>query len=181
MDRYNADGISVCEAHVDMEVFKMRLGKAINYKFNEDARFSLFHRKDPHDGSFCSILHLQTDRVQVAPAWTLREVCLWKNDDFPRLTISVGLNKVEKVALRFANRRNRPLVLVIKNIHLFEDNAKGHERIVQLQQKAETWADSGKKPALSPIVANSNPSGVATIVFTSYVPPRICEGGAERT
>jgi len=89
------------------------------------------------------------------------------DDDYVTLTISAGLNKVEKVALRFAKKRNRPLVLVIKNIHLFEDDAKGHERILQLQQKAEAWADSGKFMFYRLFYPNAKPLGVATIVFTS--------------
>jgi len=46
----NADGVSVCEAHPDLEVFRLRLGKALNYEFNEDTQTGLFQRRDPREG-----------------------------------------------------------------------------------------------------------------------------------
>ncbi|KZO90345.1 hypothetical protein CALVIDRAFT_603010 [Calocera viscosa TUFC12733] len=45
-----ADGAAVCEAHPDMEVFRARLGKAINFDYDEDAQFGLFQRRDPKEG-----------------------------------------------------------------------------------------------------------------------------------
>lgn len=31
-------GVSVCEAHPDLEVFRLRLGKALNFEYNEDTQ-----------------------------------------------------------------------------------------------------------------------------------------------
>ena len=45
-----AEGVSMCDAHPDLEVFRLRLGRALNYEFNEDSRTSLFQRKDPREG-----------------------------------------------------------------------------------------------------------------------------------
>lgn len=53
------------------------------------------------------------------------------------------MNKLEKVALRSASKRGRPLVLVINNIHFFQNDEAGRGMLLQLQQKAETWAASG--------------------------------------
>jgi hypothetical protein len=50
MAAIQADGVSMCEAHPDLEVFRLRLGRAINYKFNEDSQTGLFQRKDPREG-----------------------------------------------------------------------------------------------------------------------------------
>ncbi|KZT53065.1 hypothetical protein CALCODRAFT_63537 [Calocera cornea HHB12733] len=50
MRRTNADGAAVCEAHPDLEVFRARLGKAVNYEFDEDAQFGLFQRREPRLG-----------------------------------------------------------------------------------------------------------------------------------
>lgn len=66
----NADGVSVCDAHPDLEVFRLRLGKALNYEFNEDTQTGLFQRRDPREGGpaldiergtrkFCFFLALQ--------------------------------------------------------------------------------------------------------------------------
>ena len=47
-----ADGVSMCDAHPDLEVFRLRLGKALNYEFNEDSQTGLFQRRDPREGLF---------------------------------------------------------------------------------------------------------------------------------
>ena len=51
--------------------------------------------------------------------------------------------KLEKVALRFAKRTGKPLILVLNNVHLF-DNDDGRDMSLQLQQRAEAWAASGE-------------------------------------
>lgn len=45
-----ADGVSMCDAHPDLEVFRLRLGKAINFEFHEDSQTGLFQRRDPREG-----------------------------------------------------------------------------------------------------------------------------------
>jgi hypothetical protein len=50
MKACQADGVSICDAHPDLEVFRQRLGKALNYEFNEDSQMGLFQRRDPRDG-----------------------------------------------------------------------------------------------------------------------------------
>lgn len=45
-----AEGVSMCDAHPDMEVFRLRLGKALNYEFHEDSQTGLFQRRDPREG-----------------------------------------------------------------------------------------------------------------------------------
>lgn len=54
MMKINAENVSVCDAHPDMEVFRLRLGKAINYEFNEDSQTGLFQRRDPREGKMVS-------------------------------------------------------------------------------------------------------------------------------
>ena len=54
------------------------------------------------------------------------------------------MNKLEKVALRSAPKRGRPLLLVINNIHFFQNDEAGRSMLLQLQQKAEVWAASGE-------------------------------------
>ncbi|KAG8891137.1 hypothetical protein FRB99_003841, partial [Tulasnella sp. 403] len=111
MKKIKADGVAICEAHEDLEVFRLRLGKALNYEYNEDSQTGLFQRRDPREGG-------------------------------PRLDIERALNKLEKVALRMAEKRDRPLVLVFNNIQLFANNEESRQLLLQLQQKAESWAES---------------------------------------
>ena len=53
------------------------------------------------------------------------------------------MNKIEKVALRMSKKRGKPLVLVFTNVHLLPNNDEGRALLLQLQQRAEAWANSG--------------------------------------
>lgn len=112
MRKINADGVSFCEAHPDLEVFRLRFGKALDFDYYEDWQGSLFSRADPRNGG-------------------------------PALDIERALNKLEKVALRYALKNGRPLVMVFNNIHLFPNTPEGHGILHQLQQRAEAWAEGG--------------------------------------
>ncbi|KAJ3815817.1 hypothetical protein F5876DRAFT_71596 [Lentinula aff. lateritia] len=112
MSAIKADGVAMCDAHPDLEVFRLRLGKALNYEYNEDSQTGLFQRRDPREGGAA-------------------------------LDIERALNKLEKVALRCAKRRHKPLVLIINNVHYFNNDEAGRNMLLQLQQRAEAWAASG--------------------------------------
>ncbi|CAE6468879.1 unnamed protein product [Rhizoctonia solani] len=112
MRKVDADGVTICDAHPDLEVFRLRLGKALNYEYNEDSQTGLFQRRDPREGG-------------------------------PRLDIERAMNKLEKVAIRRARKRGRPIVVVINDIHLFKNDDDGRLLLQQLQQRAENWAESG--------------------------------------
>ncbi|KAF5355142.1 hypothetical protein D9756_005455 [Leucocoprinus leucothites] len=112
MSDIQAEGVSFCDAHPDLEVFRLRLGKALNFEFFEDSQTGLFQRRDPREGG-------------------------------PGLDIERALNKLEKVALRACRKRGKPLVLIINNIHHFKNDEDGRATLLQLQQKAESWAASG--------------------------------------
>ncbi|RDB25264.1 hypothetical protein Hypma_007594 [Hypsizygus marmoreus] len=45
-----AEGVSMCDAHPDLEVFRLRLGKALNFEYHEDSQTGLFQRRDPREG-----------------------------------------------------------------------------------------------------------------------------------
>ncbi|KAK1965337.1 hypothetical protein LY78DRAFT_658383 [Colletotrichum sublineola] len=49
MRRINGVGIAMLEAHGDLEVFRLRLGKALDFEFHEDYVGSLFNFKGPRD------------------------------------------------------------------------------------------------------------------------------------
>ena len=55
-----------------------------------------------------------------------------------------ALNKLEKVALRVARKRGRPLVMIFNNVHLLGESEEGRNVLLQLQQRAEPWAESGE-------------------------------------
>lgn len=130
MNACNADGVSLCDAHPNLEVFRLRLGKALNYEFNEDTQTSLFQRRDPREGGPA------LDIERGAFSALFRVACI-------NLFFNIALNKLEKVALRLSTARGKPLVLIINNVHFFQNNEEGRNLILQLQQKAEAWAASG--------------------------------------
>ena len=43
-------GVALCEVHPDLEVFRLRLGKALNFEYHEDSQMGLFQRRDPREG-----------------------------------------------------------------------------------------------------------------------------------
>lgn len=80
------------------------------------------------------------------------------------------MNKLEKVALRYARRTSRPLVLILNNVHFFKNDDDGHNMLLQLQQRAESWAASGKSVVADhwvhaiDYVVNA---GIMTLVFST--------------
>ena len=49
MQRVGAEGVSMFEAHADLEIFRIRLGKALDFEFHEDYIGSLFSIRGPRD------------------------------------------------------------------------------------------------------------------------------------
>lgn len=49
MRRVEGDGIAMFEAHADLEIFRIRLGKALDYEFHEDYIGAYFSEKGPRD------------------------------------------------------------------------------------------------------------------------------------
>ncbi|KAI9881081.1 MAG: Intracellular distribution of mitochondria [Pleopsidium flavum] len=49
MQKVNGEGISMFEAHADLEIFRIRLGKALDFEFYEDYIGSLFSIRGPRD------------------------------------------------------------------------------------------------------------------------------------
>ena len=49
MQKVDGEGIAMFEAHADPEIFRIRLGKALNYEFHEDYIGSFFSMRGPRD------------------------------------------------------------------------------------------------------------------------------------
>ncbi|GAA6002799.1 hypothetical protein JCM10207_007688 [Rhodosporidiobolus poonsookiae] len=112
MIKNSADGCAMLEAHEDPEVFRLRLGKALDFEYHEDSFAGLFQRREPREAG-------------------------------PVLDIERALAKLEKVAIRYRRRRNRPMVMIIQNSHFIHDDEDGHALLHMLQQRAEAWAQAG--------------------------------------
>ncbi|MBW0487969.1 hypothetical protein O181_027684 [Austropuccinia psidii MF-1] len=112
MERNQADGVAVCECSDNLEIFRLRLGKCLNFEYAEDYIGGLFSRRDPREGG-------------------------------PLVDIERALNKLEKVAIDFQSKNKRPIVLVLNNMHHLQQDADSRSLLLQLQQRAETWAQAG--------------------------------------
>ncbi|KAL8896566.1 MAG: hypothetical protein Q9207_007653 [Kuettlingeria erythrocarpa] len=49
MQKVDGEGLAMFEAHADLEIFRIRLGKALDYEFHEDYIGSLFSIRGPRD------------------------------------------------------------------------------------------------------------------------------------
>ena len=55
MRKVDGEGVSMFEAHADLEIFRIRLGKALDYEFHEDYIGSLFSIRGPREGALLDI------------------------------------------------------------------------------------------------------------------------------
>jgi hypothetical protein len=51
MKKINGEGVSMFEAHADLEIFRVRLGKALDFEFHEDYIGSYFSERGPRDST----------------------------------------------------------------------------------------------------------------------------------
>lgn len=51
MQKIDGDGISMFDAHADLEIFRVRLGKALDFEYHEDYIGSYFSEKGPRDST----------------------------------------------------------------------------------------------------------------------------------
>ncbi|KIW78208.1 hypothetical protein Z517_08041 [Fonsecaea pedrosoi CBS 271.37] len=114
MKERNGEGVSMFEAHADPEIFRIRLGKALNYEFHEDYIGSLFSIRGPRD---------TTALLDIERAFNkLEKVAL------------ANRNRISKPG------RTGPLILIVNCAHLIRDNDVGNDLIELMQQRAEQWA-----------------------------------------
>lgn len=109
MRKIDGDGCSMLEAHSDLEIVRIRLGKALNYEFHEDYIGGYFSERGPRESTAL-------------------------------LDIERALNKLEKVAMNMSKTRNKPLIVIVNQMHLLRDDEDGRDLIELLQQRAELWA-----------------------------------------
>ncbi|EXJ92505.1 hypothetical protein A1O3_01057 [Capronia epimyces CBS 606.96] len=115
MRKIDGEGVSMFEAHADLEIFRIRLGKSLNYEFHEDYIGSLFSIRGPRD---------TTALLDIERAFNkLEKVAL------------AHRNKSQK-----QSGRKGPLVVIVNCAHLIRDDEDGNDLIELMQQRAEQWA-----------------------------------------
>lgn len=126
MRKIHADGAAVCEAHPDLEVFRLRLGKALDFDYFEDWQGSLFSRADPRSaGPALDVERALNKLEKVALRYKRkngRPLVLAFNGEFGRPCADESLSST-------------------LDVHLFPNAEEGHALLHQLQQRAEAWAE----------------------------------------
>ena len=112
MRKVDGEGISMFEAHADLEIFRVRLGKALDYEYHEDYIGSLFSIRGPRD---------TTALLDIERAFNKLE--------------KIALT-------RRAHEGKGPLILVVNSAHLIRDDEDGRNLLELMQQRAEQWAAS---------------------------------------
>ena len=134
MRKVDGEGISMCEAHADLEVFRIRLGKALDYEYHEDYIGGLFNIRGPRDmtalldieRAFNKLEKIALSRREqnhsgLAPTWWSRIANVFRGSGGP-------------------HEHKGPLVLIIQSTHLIRDDHDGQDLLEMIQQRAEQWA-----------------------------------------
>lgn len=123
MKKIDGKNVAIFDAHADPEIFRIRLGRALHFAYSEDYIGSLFSMRGPRDTTAL-------------------------------LDIERAFNKLETLAIerRMLGKSDKPLIMVINNLHLIKENEEGVKLLELLQQKAESLSGS----ELVTIVFNSD-------------------------
>ncbi|KPI35220.1 uncharacterized protein AB675_10149 [Cyphellophora attinorum] len=120
MRKVEGEGISMFEAHADLEIFRIRLGKALNYDFHEDYIGSLFSIRGPRDTTALLDIERAFNKVE-----------------------KIALARRDKAASSPSSTKKKgPLVIIVNCMHLIRDDEDGQDLIELMQQRAEQWAAS---------------------------------------
>jgi hypothetical protein len=66
MSKINGDGVVMMEAHADPEIFRIRLGRCLNFQFHEDNIGALFSIRGPRDASALLDIERAFNRIEQA-------------------------------------------------------------------------------------------------------------------
>ena len=111
--KVDGNNVAIFDAHADPEIFRIRLGKALDFAYNEDYIGSLFSIRGPRDTTAL----LDIERA------------------FNKLEEIAGRR-------RASGENDNPLIIIINHSHLIKENEEGVKLLELLQQKAETLSGS---------------------------------------
>ena len=57
---------------------------------------------------------------------------------------AIALDQLNHVAEALSKKLERRLVLIFNNVHYFQHTSQGRNVLLQLQQRAEFWAENGE-------------------------------------
>lgn len=109
MKKVEGENVAIFDAHADPEIFRIRLGKALNFAYSEDYIGSLFSIRGPRDTTALLDIERAFNKLET---FAIERKMLGKGD--------------------------KPLVLIINHSHLIKENDEGVKLLELLQQKAES-------------------------------------------
>src|SRR2546423_4404293 len=152
MRKVDGEGISMFEAHADLEVFRVRLGKALDYEYHEDYIGALFSIRGPRNTTALLDIERAFNKLEkIALERRKKRQKHLQNVDgqqsmWARLTSSFSWSGHSRV------HGHGPLVLIVNCTHLIRDDEDGRDLLELMQQRAEQWAASN----LVTLVLNSD-------------------------
>ncbi|PHH89643.1 hypothetical protein CDD83_5603 [Cordyceps sp. RAO-2017] len=151
MRKIDGDGVSMIEAHADLEIVRIRLGKALDYEFHEDYIGGYFSERGPRDTTALLDIERALNKLEKVAMRMLRargrplvvivnQMHLLRNDDDGRDLIELLQQRAEQWAA--AN-----LVTMVFN----SDDYWVYERLKQLATRMEVLpvTDLPKQQAVS--------------------------------
>ncbi|PHH79580.1 hypothetical protein CDD82_2301 [Ophiocordyceps australis] len=151
MRKINGDGVAMFEAHADLEIVRLRLGKALDYEFQEDYIGGYFSERGPRDTTALLDIERALNKLEKVAMKMLRyrrrplvvivnQMHLLRNDDDGRDLIELLQQRAEQWAA--AN-----LVTMVFN----SDDFWVYERLKQLATRMEVLpvADLPKQQAIT--------------------------------
>ncbi|KAL8773049.1 MAG: hypothetical protein Q9209_002069 [Squamulea sp. 1 TL-2023] len=154
MQKVGGEGVSMFEAHADLEIFRIRLGKALDFEFHEDYIGSLFSIRGPRD---------TTALLDIERAFNkLEKIALKRRKDIGRPLILIinsthllrddddGRDLLELIQQRAEQWAASNLVTVVLN----SDDYWVYERLKQYATRMEVLAvlDLPRQQAISSLI-----------------------------
>jgi len=113
MTRNQADGVAVCECSDNLEIFRLRLGKCLNFEYAEDYIGGLFSRRDPREGGPLVDIERALNKLE-------------------KVAVDYHTKHLRPLILVFNNIH-----------HLRQTDEGSYSLLLQLQQRAESWSQAG--------------------------------------
>jgi hypothetical protein len=143
MRKVDGEGISMFEAHADLEVFRVRLGKALDYEYHEDYIGALFSIRGPRD---------TTALLDIERAFNKLEKIALERRNTRQRKHRHGDDRQQSVWSKIASalpwsvrphvHGHGPLILIVNCTHLIRDDEDGRDLLELMQQRAEQWTAS---------------------------------------
>jgi hypothetical protein len=142
MRKVDGEGISMFEAHADLEVFRVRLGKALDYEYHEDYIGALFSIRGPRDTTALLDIERAFNKLEKVALERRKRRQRHRDKDAKLPGVGSAIASVFPWSLRPHIHGHGPLVLIVNCTHLIRDDEDGRDLLELMQQRAEQWAAS---------------------------------------